>query len=96
MESETEDAAHCKMLGITIGNPHALAVLLDISAPRGTNREWDLRDSDTSRVRVMSMDSLITLVDGERGAKARLAAIVREAKKHCKHGDNEWYVTQRP
>ncbi len=95
MDSETEDAAHCKMLGITIGNPHALAVLLDISASPETNREWDLRDSDTNRVRVMSMDSLLTLVDGERGAKARLAAIVREAKKYCKHGDNEWYVTQR-
>lgn len=92
MVSETEDAAQSKMYGITIGNPKAVAILLDISAQTGTNREWALRHENTNRVRVMSMDSLLPLVDGERGAKARLEMIVKAARRHCHYGDNEWYV----
>lgn len=92
MVSETEDAAQSKMYGITIGNPKAVAILLDISAQTGTNREWALRHDNTNRVRVMSMDALLPLVDGERGAKARLEMIVNAAKRHCHYGDNGWYV----
>ena len=98
MVSEEEDAAQRKLLGITIGNPEALAIMIDISAPEGTDRDWLRWDTDgaqPSRVRVMSLDMLFPLVDGERGARARLTQIVAAVKKHEHCGDVDWHWSGR-
>ena len=70
--------------GITIGNPAALAVMVDISAVPGTNRpwpEWSLDDPGRNRIRILSLDMLLPIVDGERGARTRLTQIVEAAKR---------------
>ena len=84
MDSEDEDAEWNKLLGITIGNPAALAVMVDISAVPGTNRpwpEWSLDDPGRNRIRILSLDMLLPIVDGERGARTRLTQIVEAAKR---------------
>ena len=88
MDSETEDAEWNKLFGITVGNPAALAVLVDISAKPGTDKTWPgriERGPARKRLRVLSLDRVLPLVDGTRGARARLTQIVAAAKrqKHC-------------
>ena len=98
MDAEEIDAEQRKLLGITIGNLDAVAVLVDISAPEGTDRDWlrwDADGSQPSRVRVMSLDMLFPLVDGERGARARLTQIVAAVKKHEHCGDVDWHWSGR-
>ena len=95
MDSETEDAEWNKLLGITIGNPAALAVLVDISAEPGTNKAWPglaNRDSARKRLRVLSLDVLLPIVDGERGARARLTQIVTAAKRQNHCFDPWWHL----
>ena len=46
-------------------------------------------------INVMSPDMLFPLVDGERGARARLAQIVAAAKKHERCGDADWHWSGR-
>ena len=63
----------------------------------GTDRDWLRWDADgaqPSRVRVMSLDMLFPLVDGERGARARLTQIVAAAKKHEHCGDVDWHWSE--
>ena len=98
MVSEEEDAEQRKLHGITIGNPEALAIMIDISAAEGTDRDWlrwDANGAQPSRVHVMSLDMLFPLVDGERGARARLTQIVAAAKKHDRCGDADWHWVGR-
>jgi len=86
-DSEEEYALERTMVGITVGNRRAMAVLVDVSAEPGTNRPFD-GYSDVpvyQRARLMSIDMVIPLVDFERGARARLMqlhkALLRESKK---------------
>ena len=85
--SEEMDSLEQKMLGVTTGNSKALAILIDISAETGTNRSLfrNKLQSVYQRARLMSIDSVLPFVDGERGARARLMqlykAALRESKK---------------
>lgn len=84
MGSEEEISEQNKLLGITIGNPEALAVLVDISAEAGTDKDWLRREADglpPGRVRVMSLDMFLPLIDGERGARTRIMQLVFAGKK---------------
>ena len=85
--SEEMDSLEQKMLGVTTGNSKALAILIDISAEPGTNRSLFRAEPQSvyQRARLMSIDSVLPFVDGERGARARLMqlykATLRESKK---------------
>ena len=95
MNAEDEDSEQNKLFGITIGNPKALSVFVDISAAEGTNRDWlrwDADGSPPSRVRIMSLDMLLPLVDGDRGARARLTQIVAAAKRQKPCRDTLWHL----
>jgi len=92
MDSETEDAEQSKMFGITLGNAKAVAVFIDVSATQGTNKEWRGFSSwgDKRRVRIMSIDTLLPLIDSERGARTRLADIFKAAKRVKRCHDAYW------
>lgn len=84
MDSEEIDSEQNKLLGITIGSPDAIAVLVDVSATAGTNKDWLRWDADKlppSRVRVMSLDMLLPLVAEEQGAESCLKRLVAAEKK---------------
>ena len=72
--SEDQFAYEQKMEGITIGNPRALAIIIDVSAQPGTsipiNRGSERPERE--RARIMSLDAVMPFVDGERGARTRL------------------------
>ena len=72
--SEDQFAYELMMEGITIGNPRALAIIIDVSAQPGTiipiNR--DSEHPERERAYIMSLDAVMPFVDGERGARARL------------------------
>lgn len=97
MDSETEDAEQSKLFGITLGNADAVAVLVDISADPGTNKEWRGFSSwgDKRRVRIMSLDMLFPLVDSERGARTRLTNIFNTAKTLKRCADTYWPFATR-
>lgn len=97
MDSETEDAEQSKLFGITLGNADAVAVLVDISAEPGTNKEWRGFSSwgDKRRVRIMSLDMLFPLVDSERGARTRLTNIFNTAKTLKRCADTYWPFATR-
>lgn len=95
MDSDGSDAEWYKLLGITIGNPSALAVLVDISSTLGTNTAWSgwrERNPTQERLRVLSVDRLLPLVDGERGARSRLTQIVATAKRQKPCNDVWWHL----
>ena len=72
--SEEQCAREQKMVGITIGNPRAVAFLINISARPGTNIPI-IRGSkhpESVRARIVSLDAVMPFVDDERGARARL------------------------
>ena len=85
--SEEQDSIEQKMVGITIGNERALALLIDVSANPGTDTPFyrGCEHPEQERARLMSIDSVMPFVDGERGARARLMqlhkAYLRESKK---------------
>ena len=92
MDSETEDAEQSKLFGITLGNVDAIAVLVDISATPGSDKEWRGYSTwgDKRRVRTMSLDMLWPLVDSERGARTRLLNIFNAAKRLKWCCDTHW------
>lgn len=97
MDSETEDAEWNKLFGITVGNPSALAVLVDISAKPGTDKAWSgqiERDPARKRLRVLSLDKLLPLVDEARGAKTRVMQIVAAAKRQRRCFDPWWHLLE--
>lgn len=76
-------AEYSKLWGITIGNEKAIAVVLDPFAAAGTDKEWTLNGShgDSPRVRIVSVDMAMPLVDEERGACTRLEGLCKAAMK---------------
>ena len=97
MDSEMEDAEQSKLFGITLGDENAVAVFVDISAAQGANKEWQGYSSwgDTRRVRIMSLDALLPLVDSERGARTRLADIFKAAKRTKRCLGTHWPFLQK-
>ena len=75
-ESELQ-IEHAKLLGITIGNDKAVALVLDPCAVAGTNKPWVVGGirTDSPRVRIVSLDMAMPMVDEERGACARLQSL---------------------
>ena len=95
MDSEDQDGEWNKLFGITIGNPAALAVLVDISAEPGTDRGWARLGMETpaeGRLRILSLDMVLPIVDGVRGARARLAQIVAYAKRQKPCRNALWHL----
>ena len=86
VDSEDEYAMEQLMVGITIGNPKAIAILIDVSAPAGTDKPIDIcsKHPELERARRMSIDAVMPLIDGERGARARLTQLVRATIRKSK------------
>ena len=86
VDSEEEYAMEQLMVGITIGNPKAIAILIDVSAPAGTDKPIDIcsKHPELERARRMSIDAAMPLIDGERGARARLMQLVRATIRKSK------------
>ena len=77
--SEEQDSMEKKMIGITIGNRRAMALLIDVSAKPGSDRPVSgLFDSQGyQHARLMSFDAVMPLIDGECGARARLTQLYK-------------------
>ena len=90
--SEDQFAYEQKMVGITIGNPRALAIMINVSARPGSSIPINRGSAhpERERARIMSLDAVMPFVDGERGARARLEqlydATVRQSEKRLQ----EW------
>ena len=86
--SEDQFAYELMMEGITIGNPRALAIMINVSAQPGTNIPINRcsEHPERERARIMSLDAVMPFVDGERGARARLEQLnkyfIRQYKKN--------------
>ena len=72
--SEDQFAYEQKIEGITIGNPRALAIMIDVSAEPGKNIPINrgCKHPERERARIMSLDAVMPFVDDERGARTRL------------------------
>ena len=72
------------MVGITIGNPRALAIMIDVSAHPGTSIPINRgsKHPERERARIMSLDMVMPFVDGERGARARLEQLYEATCSH--------------
>ena len=72
--SEDQFAYEQKMEGITIGNPRALAIIINVAAQPGTDVPINRcsKYPELERARIMSLDAVMPYVDDERGARARL------------------------
>ena len=81
MTESEQQIEYAKLLGITIGNDKAVALVLDPSAVAGTNRTLVVGDSsnDSSRIRIVSLDMAMPMVDEERGACTRLQSLCEYA-----------------
>ena len=75
MEISEDQFAYEQMIeGITIGNPRALAIMIDVSAQPGTSIPINRcsKHPERERAHIMSLDAVMPFVDDERGARARL------------------------
>ena len=80
------------MVGITIGNPRVLAIMIDVSAHPGTSIPIN-RGSEhpkRERARIMSLDAVMPFIDGERGARARLEQLYEATCSHYEKMLQEW------
>ena len=82
--SEEQCEQEQKMVGITIGNPRALAIMIDVSAHPGTSIPINRgsKHPERERARIMSLDMVMPFVDGERGARARLEQLYEATCSH--------------
>ena len=90
--SEEQCELEQKMVGITIGNPRAVAFLINVSARPGTSIPI-IRGSKcpkSVRARIMSLDAVMPYVDGERGARARLEQLHEATCTHYEKMLQEW------
>ena len=75
MEISEDQFAYEQMIeGITIGNPRALAIMIDVSAQPGTSIPINRcsKHPERERAHIMSLDAVMPFVDDERGARTRL------------------------
>ena len=80
MEVSEDQFAHEQLMeGITIGNPRALAIIVNVSAKPGTDAPINVgsKHPERERARIMSLDAVMPFVDGERGARARLEQLYK-------------------
>ena len=94
--SEDQFAYEQKMEGITIGNPRALAIIIDVSAQPGTSIPI-IRDSkhpESVRARIMSLDAVMPYVDDERGARTRLEQLNKSTIRLYERIRREWQNRQ--
>ena len=90
--SEEQCEIEQKMVGITIGNPRALAFLINVSARPGTSIPINRGSEhpERERARIMSLDAVMPFVDGERGARARLEQLHEATCAHYEKILQEW------
>lgn len=90
--SEDQFAYEQKMEGITIGNPRALAIMINVSARPGTDVPINAGSEhpERERARIMSLDAVMPYVDGERGARARLEQLNKSTIRQYEKIRRRW------
>ena len=80
------------MVGITIGNPRALAIMIDVSAQAGTSIPINRGSEhpERERARIMSLDAVMPFVDDERGARTRLEQLHEATCAHYEKLLKKW------
>ena len=90
--SEEQCEQEQKMVGITIGNPRALAIMIDVSAEPGKNIPINrgCKHPERERARIMSLDAVMPFVDDERGARTRLEQLHEATCAHYEKLLKKW------